>query len=176
MLTQDSLSARFERPRFKWYLWCKVTACGLYRVPMRRKMRLRLPDQGRKVREAWEHFRSHASQRHDSLKSTFPETRSLLHTHDLIFWVCRLESLHVLCIPPCDLTPRQVKSTSAGVFFLTGISVSVIQRYARVSTQKCSSMRHGTPIICYCRSFMSRPLYKLRLEYYFYFLMANGSP
>jgi len=44
-------------------------------------MRLRLPDQGRKVREAWEHFRSHASQRHDSLKSTFPETTSLLHTH-----------------------------------------------------------------------------------------------
>jgi len=113
-------------------------------------MRLRLRDQGRKVREAWEHFRSHASQRHDSLKSTFPETTSLLHTHththDLIFWLCRLESLHVLCIPPCDLTPQRVNSTSAGLFFLTGISVSVIQQHARVSTRKCSSMRDGTTI------------------------------
>ena len=147
---QDSLSAVFERPGLKWCLWCKVTACGLYRVPKRRKMRLRLPDQGRKVREAWEHFRSHASQRHDSLKSTFPETTSLLHTHththDLIFWLCRLEPLHVLCIPPCDLTPRRVNSTSAGLFLLTGISVSPIPHYARVSTRKCSSMAHGTPI------------------------------
>ena len=155
---QDSLSAGFERPGLKWCLWCKVTACGLYRVPMRRKMRLRLPDQGRKVREAWEHFRSHASQRHDSLKSTFPETTSLLHTHrhththththtrDLIFWLCRLESLHVFCIPPCDLTPRRVNSTSAGLFFLTGISVSVIPHYARVSTRNCSSMRDSTTI------------------------------
>lgn len=160
-----SLSAGLQRPGLKWYLWCKVTACGPYRVPLRRKKRLRLPDQGRKVREAWEHFRSHASRRQDSLKSTFPETTSLLHTHDLIFWLRRLEPLHVLCIPPRDLTPRRVNSTSAGLFFPTGMSASVIQRRARVRTLRCISMLHGTTIISHCKSLLSRPLYKLFPKY-----------
>lgn len=121
-LCKNSLSAGFERPWFKSYLWCKATGCGLYRVPMRRKMRLRLPDRGRKEREAtrsWEHFRSHASRRHDPLKSTFPETT--FFTHDLIFWLCTLEE-HVRS-PTCALHTAE-RGQRASVLFEIGIKCS----------------------------------------------------